>query len=251
MKTIAALLATLMSITVGHTAENSAVYLWHTDFRSKYLGKTGQVFYDNPIMVNDVSVSYGDFYAGLWVSTALGGESYGSTFGDEFDLYAGWGHTYGWVRFQLSAAYFAIKDLDRLKDDIWIVEPEVSFPEFPLIQPYVAVRSFGQVSSESPEDGWFVWPGVRRTQPLGFRVGTDEAKLNLDFVTAYSDGAFGKDPGWVFARLSASFPIQISRQLAFTPNVVYQIPFSSQEKHRFPYTTRDEAVANVSFRWMF
>ncbi len=230
---------------------NTLQWSWETQFRSEYMGKVGIVFYDKPLMVNDVSASYGDFYAGLWVSSGLGGERYGSTFSDEYDLYAGWGHTFDWVRFQLTAAYFAIKDLDRLGNDLWIVEPEVCFPKFPVVKPYVAVRKFSQISSESPDPGWFVWPGVRRSQPLWFDIGEMPARLNLDLMGAYSDGTFDRTPGWVFIRLTAGLPIAIGKHLTVTPSVLCQVPIDGQQNNPKPYTTQTEILGQLSLRWKF
>jgi len=236
-------------------AADTTLYLiggtWDTQFRSEYLGKIGKVFYDKPIMVNDISLSYGDFYAGTWIATALGGERYGSTYGDEVDLYAGWGHTYDWVHVQVTAAYFAIKDLGNLKNDLWIVEPEVSLPKVPIVQPFVAVRSFDQVTSESPKPGWFVWTGVRRTQPLGFNIWRNEAALSLESMTAYSDGALGGNPGFVFTRLTIGFPIVLGKHFTITPGILYQMPIANQEHNSHPYTTHNEVVGSVSLRWNF
>ena len=246
-----ALLCCSMHIQGVQAADNGPVWSWETQFRSEYLGKIGVVFYDKPIMVNDISLFYKDFYVGMWNSTALGGEPYGSTFGDEFDLYAGWGHTYGWVHLQFSAAYFAIKDLNNLRDDLWIFEPEISFPKVPFVQPYVAVRSFNPITSESPERGWFVWTGLRRDQQLGFNIGSEPAKLSIEWMNAYSDGALHRDPGWVFTRFSAAFKIPVNKHLMITPGILYQLPIGGQENHPRPYTTENEVVGQVSLRWTF
>ena len=88
-----ALLCCSMHIQGVQAADSGPIWSWETQFRSEYIGKIGTVFYDKPIMVNDISLSYKDFYVGMWNSTALGGERYGSTYGDEFDLYAGCGVT--------------------------------------------------------------------------------------------------------------------------------------------------------------
>jgi hypothetical protein len=235
----------------AESAETKAVWSWETQIRSEYLGKIGIVFYDKPIMVNDITLSYGDFYAGTWISTGLGGDTYGSTFADEFDLYAGWGHTYGWIRFDLTGAFFFIKDLDRVKNDIWIAEGEVSFPKVPIVQPYLAVRSFNQVSSESPERGAFAWFGLRRLQPLGLHLHEKELKLKLDLLTAYSDGALHRNPGWVFGRVTVGLPLPISKHLTLTPSVLYQIPIGDQVHQQRPYTVHNEIVGALSARWVF
>lgn len=254
MKTKFAILLTSLLCLAQETlqaAESPLTWSWEAQFRSEYLGKIGAVFYDKPIMVNDVGVSYEDLFAGLWVSSALGGERYGSTFGDEFDIYAGWGHTYDWVRFQLTTAYFAINDLGNLKNDVWIVELEMSLPNVPLVQPYAAVRCFNQVSSQSPEGGWFLWLGMRRTQPLGFNIAKEPAVINLNLMTAYSDGAFKANPGWVFARLEAGLPIKAGKNLTITPKILWQTPIGGQEKHTSPYTTKDEIVGTLALHWRF
>ena len=232
-------------------AELHAVWSWETQVRSEYIGRIGVVFYDKPLLVNDITLSYGDFNVGVWNSTGLGGQKYGSTFADETDLYVGWGHTYDWIRFQVVGAYFFIKDLDNLKNDLWIVEPEISLPKVPFVQPYLSIRSFNQVTSESPGSGWFTWVGLRRTQPLGFRIGQQDMSLKFDLMAAYSDGALGKDPGPVFGRLTVGMPVGITKHLTAMPSILWQTPIDNQEKHRRPYTTQDEVAGYLSFRWVF
>lgn len=227
------------------------VWSLDTQFRTEYLGGIGQVFYDKPIWVNDISVSYGDWFAGTWISTALGGDAYGSTFGDEVDLYAGWGHTYDWLRLQVSASYFMICELDDLGNDLWVVDGEASFPKVRFVQPYVAMRSFNQVSSRSPQRGWYGWAGLRRTQPTGLHFHGDELKLKLDLKAGYSDGVLGRDPGPVFGRITSALPFKLSDHATLTPSLVWQVPIGSQAKTARPHTKEHEVVGALSLNFKF
>lgn len=224
---------------------------FETQVRSEYLAKIGLVLYDKPIVVNDISVSYDSFFGGVWNATALGNESYGSTFGDETDLYVGWAHQYDWIKFKTLGSVFFLKHLSLIKDDIWILEQEVSFPKVPIFQPYVTGRIFGEISDSSPERGAFLWAGLRRSQPLGFNLAGEPAKLNFDWMNGYSDGALHRDPGFVFSRVTFELPLKISKNLELVPSALFQVPIFGQASHDRSYTKRNEAEMQIALRWRF
>ena len=218
---------------------------------SKYIGKIGAIFSGDPILVNELDWSRGDLFAGVWNSTGLDRYPYGSTYADELDLWFGYGHTFDWIHVQTDVAYYTVKDLTRMNDDLWVVEGEVSLSKIPFVQPYVSFCQFEKVDRNSFPGGMFYWAGIRRTQPLGFSVGKTKQTLNLDLMTAYSNGALGKNPGFVFERLTVNLPIVLSGRMTLTPSVVLQSPIGGQDHHQVAYTTKDEVVWGVSAGYKF
>jgi hypothetical protein len=131
-----------LSLVLGLRAEDTNK-LWfsaNTGVMSQYLGVIGAIFYNSPVSVSEITIGYQDWYGGVWNSTGLGGDAYGQNYGDEFDYYAGWAHTFDWIRCDLSSSYYTISRLGRMNDDLWVIEPEVSFPKFPFVQPYFRCR---------------------------------------------------------------------------------------------------------------
>lgn len=206
---------------------------------SKYIGKVGGIFSEDPILVNELSWSRGGAFAGVWSSTGINKGSYGSTYADEVDLYVGYSHSFDWIRIQADVAYYTIKNLELMNDDIFAVDGEVSLLKIPFIQPYISFRQFAKVGRNSFPDGTFYWAGMRRTQ----------WGISLDWMNAYSDGALGNDPGFVFTRITANYPIALNKKFTITPSVVLQRPIGGQERHQRAYTTKDEVVWGLTLVW--
>jgi len=218
---------------------------------SKYLGTIGGVFYDNPIAVIDLTISRGPYYVGLWNSTKLGPGKYGKTFGDEYDIYAGWSHDFGDLRYEVTAMYFLIADLARLNDDLWVIDQKLSLPKCLGASPYVKVRCFNRVGSNSPEGGLFLWAGLSRTLETDIKLRGRTLTIDLDGTTAYSDGPLGKTPGAVFARLTLGASIPIMATPTLRPSVVIQTPISGHEKVAHPLTTKTEVVWGLTLNTTF
>ena len=227
-----------------HWSVNSGIF-------SKYLGTIGGVFYDDPILVTDLTVSHGDYYAGIWNSTRLGSGKYGKTFGDEYDFYAGWSHDIGPVKYEITGMYFLIADLAKLNDDLWVIDQKLSMPSCPVFQPYVKVRAFNTVGADSPTGGFFFWAGVNRSQPTGLMAHGQEVILDVELATAYSDGPLGKTPGSVFARLTLGTTIPLSERLSLKPSAVWQTTIGGQKDYAHPLTTKTEVVCGLSLNAVF
>jgi len=216
-----------------------------TAINTAYMGKIGTVFYREPTTVNYLDLNLGkDWTLEFWSSTGLGKERWGTTFGDEFDIFFTWHHQFNDVRVSLTGAYFFIEDLGHTKDDIWIGEGEVSYTKYPWLQPYISARYFGQVTTSSPESGWFYWLGVRGTYPTPIK----QAKLTVELSAAYSDGAFGHTPGLVFGRAVIGLPVSLSKRVTLTPSVLLQTPIGDQRDHAVRFTDRNEAVGSLALR---
>ena len=219
-----------------------------TRFNTAYIGKIGTAFYRSPTVTNMLDINIGkDWTAELWSSTALGGEGYGKTHGDEIDLLVTWHHQFKDFKVSLTGGYFAIKDLSDFKNDLWIAEAEVSYSKYAYFQPYISARYFGRFTSKSPDDGWFVWAGVRGS----FKTVIPRTKLTADVSIAYSDGALGRDAGLVFSRVTIGLPIKASKKFTITPSVLLQAPIGNQRSYLHRYTDRNEVVGSLGFSFGF
>lgn len=245
--TIVSLITALFGVLFAKADQGSDSLLsgsFTTKLNTAYIGKIGTVFYRSPTSVNILDINIGkDWTAELWSSTALGGEGYGKTHGDEIDLLVTWHHQFRDFKVSLTGGYFAIKDLGDFKNDLWIAEAEIVYTKYAYFQPYVSARYFGQITSKSPDTGWFGWAGVRGS----FKTGIPRTKLTTDVSIAYSDGALGRDAGLVFCRAVIGLPIQVSKRMTITPSVLLQTPIGSQRSNLHRYTDRNEVVGSLAF----
>ncbi len=231
--------------------EQTVAYTFKTGIASEYLGAIGPVFYKQPVAVSEMSVGYGDWYVGVWNSTGLGGTAYGKTYGDEFDLYAGWAHRFGPVKVDVSSSYYAVASLDTMKDDVWVVESILSVPTFPFVEPYIHVRYFGQVGSESPQTGFFWFAGIRKYVSLCDGFADRPVTLMLQASTAYAAGALKDSTGFVYGRLTSALDIPLSKKWTMSPEVVYQIAAPGQRSDPFGFTDGNKLVFKLSVRCNF
>lgn len=251
LQSLIALCACLLGCCASSAQPSTFQYSLNSGVFTKYLGTIGGVFYDSPIIVNDITAAHGDFYLGMWNSTALGHGKYGETFGNEYDFYAGWSHKVGRVRYDVTGMYFLIARLSALNDDLWVIDQKVSFPDCPVVQPYVKLRFFNTVGRNSPSGGVFVWGGLSRQQPIGIFSRGRKMNVAIDLSAAYSDGPLGKTPGPVFGRLAIAPLLFVSERVSVSPSVVVQMPLGGQKNFSHPLTTRTEIVwgLNASTRF--
>ena len=240
----------LCLITAAHAADQKVTWITSTGVQSEYLAKIGVILSDSPVSISFVEANYKDFYGGLWNATTLGGDEYGTTYGDEWDIYGGWAHTFGPVKLNLSAAYFAMTELDETSDDMWVTDQELSLPKMPFVQPYIASRYFGSVGS-SWREGWFVFGGLRKSITLGQWTAKRPVALNLEASTAYSAGALRDFTGFVYGRFTTSLDIPLSKSVTLSPNLVYQIPASGQRNNPNGFTDRNKFVFGGKITWIF
>lgn len=232
-----------------HGQENSLLSgSFSTTFNTAYIGKIGTVFDRGPTLAQYLDINIGsDWTVELWSSTNLSGESYNTTYGDEIDLFVTWHHRFDDIRVSLTGAYFFLVDLERLNNDVWIGEAEISYVKWGYFQPYLSTRYFGQIGSESPERGCFAWLGIRSTFPTGIR----QTSLTLDLSAAESDGALGKTSGLVYARAVVGLPIKLGEHATLVPSILLQTPMGDQKRHPLPYTERNEAVGSLALTFTF
>jgi len=226
--------------------ETNVSYSAKTGIMSEYLGSIGSIFYKSPVSVNEIDFGYSDWYGGIWNSTGLGGTKYGQTYGDEFDFYGGWAHTFDWIKIDLSSTYYAIARLDTTSDDLWVIEPEISLPKFPFVQPYIRGRYFGQVGSESPKPGFFWFGGLRKDITFGKGLADRAYSLDLQASTAYAAGALHSSTGFVYGRLTVSLDAPLSKHWTLSPTVICQAAAPGQRSDPNGFTDGNKFVYGVS-----
>ena len=237
----------LASIEASQAADQNMA--WHTvktGFRSKYLGSSGGIAYKWPIYVNEIIIGYKDWYGGIWNSTGLGNTKYGQTYGDEFDFYGGWAHTYDRIKLDISATYWAIATLDETGDDLWVFEPEISFPKCPFAQPYIRGRYYGRVGSQSAKPGFFWFAGLRKGMLLGKGAADRSNVLNLQASTAYAAGALRDSTGFLYGRLTISLDAPLSKHWTLNPTIIYQVAAPGQLSDTNGFVKGNQFVYSIS-----
>ncbi len=240
MKIIMSLVLVTLNLAVLRAEDAPLEYHLTHSFVSKYLATVGSVISDQLSFVNDVTISRGNYYVGIWNATGLDHGVYGKTYKDEWDPYVGWGFQNGSIRYEIAAVYFLIADFSRSNDDLWVIDQTLKFRSIPGITPYLKIRDFNRVGTHSPGGGWFLWVGVNRIQPIG------QLKFDIDLSAAYSDGPLGKDPGSVFYRLTNSLHIPVSKSITVTPTLYYQVPTRFQGKALHSFVKGTEFVWGIS-----
>lgn len=206
-----------------------------------YLGSVGADFSDKELSFsNEVTVSKGNLYAGLWMATGPGPSKYK----EDWDPYVGFVHTSGKLRYEISATYFVLSNIYESCDDLWMIDQKLSRRFAPtaksLLQPYVKVRCFNKVGSRSFESGWFGWIGMEWSHTMR------SSKFTADLSTAYSDGPFGKTPGLVYERLTASLAIPIWKKVTVTPSLIFQVPIGGHRHAQSPFVIKNELVWGIA-----
>jgi len=213
-----------------------SVYVKHTLSRF-YLGSVGADFSDgNRSLSNEITLSKGDCYAGIWMATGPGDAKYKK----DWDPYIGFVHQISFFRYEATATYFVLSNLARMNDDLWSFDQKISSTDKHALRPYVKIRAFNKVGSRSIESGWFGWIGCENRQPFG------KADLNTDLSVAYSDGPSGKTPGLVYCRLTTGLSYPLTKTLTVTPSLIYQVPTANQRHVRSPFVTKDQFVWGIS-----
>lgn len=240
MKIVIAILAFAASA-IFASAQHSdiSVYLKHMLTRF-YLGSVGADFSDGErSLSNDLTISKGNAYAGVWMATGPGPSKYK----EDWDPYIGLVHAFGPVRYEVNATYFVLSNQYESRDDLWSLDQKVSpihrtlTPSLPQqLLPYLKLRAFNKVGSRSFESGWFGWAGCEYKRLIG------KSMLDIDASFAYSDGPFGKTPGPVYWRAVVSLARPLAKNVTITPSIIYQTPTRNELRAPKPFVTRDQLV---------
>ncbi|TSC79054.1 MAG: hypothetical protein G01um101429_561 [Parcubacteria group bacterium Gr01-1014_29] len=218
----------VLFVSTTHVEAKEWRYTLTTGVFSKYLVKPGFTAHNKPILVNDITISYGDnWYFGIWNSTGIFDGEVGKDFGDETDVYVGWRKKWEQIALDLRFSYFALTEIDEFNNDLWIFDGRIDFIKTPVVTPYVAIRYFGDTGKWSPKPGWFIWPGVYKTFPLHFHALGKRwnTPLTLDAKLAFAlDKPFGSSNGFTYAQIGASFNIPIRENISLIPSLTWHIP---------------------------
>lgn len=240
----------LFTCSILYADSNQLSGFVNTGVQSQYLSRSGKIFSKSPILVNIAEGDYKDFYLGTWNATSLGGRQYGSTYGDEWDAYGGWARRFGPIKLDLSATYFTLSELDKMSDDLWMTEQEISCPTVPFVQPYVRSRYFGSVGDDW-KPGWFVFGGLRKCISFGHGAANRQFSLNFDVSTAYAAGALRDYTGFVYSRFSTCLDIPLSKSMTFGPNLIYQVAAPGQRSNPNGFTDGNKFIYGANFKWTF
>jgi len=174
-------------------------------------------------------------------------------FEGEVDIFAGLEKEFGKLKLNGKLMYWLVGNLGDPADDLWSVNLKVSVPNCPIFQPFVEVEHVGEVGNLSPKSGNFVFAGLTRRQPLGFKIGKAEAEqaLDLELRGAWSDGAFGFEPAYVYTRLTVSTDIQLTKSCHLVPQLLYQLAGSDQTGAADDYVDGNKLAARLAFRLDF
>jgi hypothetical protein len=233
------------------TADGSMWGIAKTGMQSQYLGRIGSVIDDSPSSVTEMTLGYGDMYGGVWNAKSFSHKPYGENYGDEIDLYGGWARTFGPIKLDVMATYYYIAQFDHLNDDMWAIEYEIAFHNISFVQPYIRARYFGEVGDSSPHGGMFYFMGLRKNISLGTNKVARLYKLNLDASTAYADGAFRKNTGFVYGRLTTSVDIPLWKRWTLSPSFIYQVATPDQRNDPHGFTDGNKIVVGATLAYSF
>lgn len=231
-----AVLAVLTPCFIASAEDGEWKFNLSTGVTSQYLAKPGMVLYNRPIWENIFVFSLNQYYGGFWTSAGLNdrGIHHKFDFGDEIDLFGGFRYEFKILKIDLRASYFALNNFRNSHDDLWVIDSWLDL-KTPLLTPYLYIRYFGEVGSESPERGWFYWVGVKKNLPL-----SDKISFNLNSSLAFSDGALRRDPGFIYGRIFTVANIKINDKVSLSPFLVIQIPAGGQHGKPTDYTDKRE-----------
>lgn len=185
----------------GEVEKAPPVVTFSSKYYSKFVGDTGTVSYDRPVIQNELNVSLPKgFYANLWYSMSLAHMGLDTNDGNEFDPTIGWSGDVAGVTLDAGITYFDILPVGTFgRGDVW--QPYVEFnKEFALnkahgITPYVKTEYGIPVQGNAREDkGLHVHSGLRHKWQIADKLGlSQQAEFTFD------DGAFGYSRAWVYS----------------------------------------------------
>ncbi len=249
-QTVMVLLTTLFAIfTSGlcyaeETEKALPVVTFSSKYYSKYVGDTGVVFYDRPVIQSEINVTLPKgLYANLWYSTSLANAGMNTNDGNEFDPTVGWCGDVAGITLDTGLTYFNIRPVGTFgRGDVW--QPYIEFSkEFALnnaphaITPYAKAEYGIPVQDNSREDkGLHVHGGLRHAWHIAAAFGL---KQQADFV--FDDSAFGYSRAWVYSHslaLSCTLTDWLNLELG---GKVY-VPLTQAENRN------TQVVGNAGFR---
>jgi hypothetical protein len=203
-----------VAVTVVSYAEESEkaspVVTFSSKSSNKYVGDTGVVFYDRPVIQNELNVTLPrGFYANLWYSMALANAGWNTNDGNEFDPTIGWSGDVAGVTLDTGITYFDIRPVGTFgRGDVWQPYLELGKEFAPVkahtITPYIKTEYGSPVKGNSKEDkGLHLHSGIRHKWQIADALALSQQS---DFV--FDDGAYGYSRAWVFSHaLAVSYAV--------------------------------------------
>jgi hypothetical protein len=205
------LVAALTGVCYADDAEQaSPVVTFSSKVFSKYVGDTGVVFYDRPVIQSELNVSLPKgFYANIWYSMSLAHAGLDTNDGNEFDPTIGWSGDIAGITLDAGMTYFDLRPVGTFgRGDVW--QPYVEFSkEFELnkahaIAPFARTEYGIPVQGNAREDrGLHVHGGFRHKWQVADKLGLSQ---QADF--AFDDGAYGYSRARVYSHtLAVSYAV--------------------------------------------
>ncbi|MEI6213711.1 MAG: TorF family putative porin [Desulfuromonadales bacterium] len=207
----ALLTAALMGVCYAEETEKpSPVVTFSSKYFTKYVGDTGVVFYDRPVVQSEINVALTKgFYVNLWYSMSLAHSGLDTNDGNEFDPTIGWSGDLAGITLDAGITYFDIRPVGTFgRGDVW--QPYLEFyKEFALnkahaIIPYAKTEYGIPAKGNSRDDkGLHVHSGLRHKWQVADKLGLSQ---QADF--AFDDGAYNYSRAWVYSHaLTMSYAV--------------------------------------------
>lgn len=205
------LVAFATAVCFAEEAEKAApVVTFSSAIYNKYVGDTGIVFYDRPVVQNEITVSLPKgFYANLWYSMSLAHSGLDTNDGNEFDPTLGWSGELAEITIDAGITYFDIRPVGTFdRGDVWQPYTEISkafaLGKAHIISPYSKADYGIPVKGNARDDkGLHVHGGLKHKWQVADTLGLSQ---QADFV--FDDGAFGYARAWVYSHaLTMSYTV--------------------------------------------
>lgn len=187
------------------TEKAASVVTFSTKYYNKYIGDTGVLFYDRPVIQNELNVSLPrGFYANIWYSTSLAHSGLNTNDGNEFDPTLGWCGDVAGVTLDTGITYFDIRAVGTFgRGDVWQpyveLSKELELNKAYAITPYAKTEYGIPAQGNSTEHkGLHVHSGFRNKWQVADKLGLSQ---QADFV--FDDGAYGYSRAWVYSHALA------------------------------------------------
>ena len=196
------LVAFATAVCFAEEAEKAAhVVSFSSRIYSKYVGDTGVVFYDRPVVQSEINVSLSKgFYVNLWYSMSLAHAGLDTNDGNEFDPTLGWSGDVAGFTLDTGITYFDIRPVGSFgRGDVWQPYLEFSKELVPakahIISPYIKTEYGIPAKGNAREDkGLHVHGGLRHKWQAADSLG-----ISQQAEIAFDDGAFGYTRAWVYS----------------------------------------------------
>lgn len=214
-----------------------------------YLFSNGFKAHHDPVLHTNLTFGLPqDFWVDIFHSMGLDGTSPNTDLGDELDLTAGWGGAKEKISFSLGVSYFALYNLERMKDDAMQLFGEVGYTwdgvKGHKFAPYTRLEyTFPVKKGALPPGGLLGKFGVTHTWQLASWV-----ELANRPAIHYDEGAFGFQEAALFNwRGGLNWKIA-KNAIIELPALMYSTPLT---RLREPDPRKSEMVIGMGLTFRF